>query len=219
MRQPSIIILLISFILSSGILLPAFSAVKGRLEYSIPLDYSNLSEEDLNFRARDFFNNAVSLNDNVIDTNTTNALMLYAVLQKINPECTEYYVRQGILYDKIGKDRHARGNFARAIQINHVNPKPYFYYAEFYYKRQSYCLALKYYKDAYRLGYNSDYKTLYKMADVYDKFGDTRSALKYLKEAELLSSSSVISDKIKLISQKDTINKEFYSDTRIRKEN
>ena len=134
----------------------------------------------------------------------------------MNPDHTEYSVKLGILYDKLGKDRQARGNFARAIQTNHLNPKPYFYYGEFYYRNQSYRKALKYYKDAYRLGFEKDYKTLYKMGDVYEKLGDTRSALKFLKEAQLQSNNPELENKIKRIENNDAINKEYYSDTRIR---
>ena len=43
MRQPSIIVLLISLFFISGVS-PAFSAVKGGIEYNIPVDYSKLSE-------------------------------------------------------------------------------------------------------------------------------------------------------------------------------
>ena len=137
MRRLSITFLLIfAFFLLGG--LPVFSAVKGGIEYNIPVDYSNLSEDDLNIKARDFFHNALQAKDGDVTEDTTNALMLYSVLQNIKPEHTEYSVKLGILYDKIDKDRFAKGNFARAIQTNHLNPKPYFYYGEYYYNNIDY---------------------------------------------------------------------------------
>ncbi len=214
MRQLSIIILLIfSFIVTA--FQPVFSAVKGKIKYDIPVDYSNLSELDLNLRARDYFHNALQVKDGIVTEDITNALMIYSILQNKNPEHTEYPVKIGILYDKIGKDRYAKGNFARAIQVNHNNPKPYFYYAEFYYKRQSYRKALKYYKDAYRLGFDTHYETLYKMGDIYEKLGDTQLALKLLKEAQLQSPNAEIDNKIKRIEAFNSTNKEYYSNTRI----
>lgn len=216
MRQLSITILLV-FILFISASQNAYSAVKGGIEYNIPVDYSKLSEDDLNLRAREYFYNALRGKDDELTEYATNALMIYSVLQNMKPEHTEYSVRLGILYDKIGKDRYAKGNFARAIQTNHLNPKPYFYYAEYYYKRQDFRKALKYYKEAYKLGYDKNYETLYKMGDIFEKFGDTRSALKYLNEASLQNPNSELENKIKRISTNDSTNKEFYSDTRIRK--
>ena len=46
MRRLSITFLLVFAIFSLGNL-PVFSAVKGGIEYDIPIDYSNLSEDDL----------------------------------------------------------------------------------------------------------------------------------------------------------------------------
>ncbi|MBE7711438.1 MAG: tetratricopeptide repeat protein [Cyanobacteria bacterium SIG31] len=215
MRQLSITVLLVFAFIISGVY-PVFSAVTGKIEYNIPIDYSNLSEQDLNIKARHYFYNALQAKDGETTEYITQALILYSILQNMNPEHTEYSVRLGILYDKINKDRYAKGNFARAIQVNHTNPKPYFYYAEYYYKRQSYRKALKYYKEAYKYGYEKNYDTLYKMGDIYEKFGDTRSALKYLKEAEKQSPNNDLELKIKRIESNDAINKEYYSDTRIR---
>ncbi len=215
MRRLSIIILLI-FSVSLWTLSPVFSAVKGGIEYNIPVDYSNLSEADLNLRARNFFYNARQAKDGETTEYTSNALLLYSILQNMNPEHTEYSIRLGILYEKIGKDRYAKGNFARAIQINHLNPSPYFYLGEFYYKKQSYRKALRYYRDAYKLGYDKNYDTLYKMGDIYEKLGDTRSALKFLNEAQSQSTNPELENKIKRIQANDAVNKEYYSDTRIR---
>ncbi len=215
MRRLSITFLLIFTTFSLGNL-PVFSAVKGGIEYNIPVDYSNLSENDLNLRARDYFHNAMREGDGVVSENITNALMLYSVLQKMEPEHTEYPVKLGILYDKIDKDRYAKGQFARAMQVNHNNPKPYFYYGEFYYKRQSYRKALKYYKEAYRLGFDKDYDTLFKMGDIYEKLGDTQLALKLLDEAMAQNPNLELEAKIKRIKLMDEVNKEYYSDTRIR---
>ena len=85
MRHSSIIILLISvYVFSTTI--PAFSAIKGKLEYYIPTDYSKINELEFEKRAREYFFLAEKLEDGLINEDITNALMLYSVLQKINPE-------------------------------------------------------------------------------------------------------------------------------------
>lgn len=215
MRHFSIIILLISAILS-GTTIPTFSAVKGGIEYSIPVDYSKINEEETEVKAREYFYNAERLRDGIINEDMTNALMLYTVLQQINSEKIEYPIKLGILYDKINKDRYAKGYLSKAIGIDNTNPAPYFYLGEFYYKRELYRKALKYYNESYKKGYQTNYNLLYKIGDIYEKFGDTRSALKYLQEAQLQSANPELENKIKKIEIQDNINKEFYSDTRIR---
>ena len=215
MRQPSILALLIIVILA-GTSLPSFSAIKGGVEYSIPTDYSKINEAETEIKAEVYFFNAKRLQDGVINEDITNALMLYSILQQVNPDKIEYPINLGILYDKIGKDRQAKGNFSRAMGLDKTNPLPYFYFGEFYYKREFYRRALKYYCEAFKRGFESNYDLLYKMGDIYEKFGDTRSALKYLYEAQKQSSNTELDNKIQRIEALDAINKEYYSDTRIR---
>ena len=93
----------------------------------------------------------------------------------------------------------------------------YFYFAEFYYKRQMYRKALKYYNLAYTHGFNTNYHTLFKIGDIYEKLGDSRSALKYLKDAQIQKETPELADKILRIERYNPANKEYYSDTRIRK--
>ena len=215
MRQLSILILLITIIIASSAL-PSFSAIKGGVEYSIPIDYSKINEEEDQIKANLYFNNAQRIKDGIINDDMTNALMLYSILQKVNPDNIEYPIRLGILYDKIGKDRQAKGCLSRAIGLDNSAPTPYFYFGEFYYRRELYRKALKYYCESYKKGYETNYDLLFKMGDIYEKFGDTRSALKYLNEARMQSSNSELESKIKKIEMQDSINKEYYSNTRIR---
>ena len=214
MRQLSTIILLISFYLN--LLLPSFGAMKGGIEYSIPIDYSKLNEIEVEEKARNYFYLAEKLRDGIVNEDMTNALFLYNILSKVNPDKLEYSVKLGILYDKVGKDRQAKGLFSRAIGINKESPLPYFYFGEFYYKRNLYRKAMKYYNEAYKKGFKTNYDLLFRMGDIYEKFGDTRSALKYLKEAEAQNPNSELADKIKRVELQDSVNKEYYSDTRIR---
>ena len=215
MRQLTTIFLLILGF--SVIFIPsANSTVKGGINYSIPVYYDNLSETELQEKGKSYFFNAMMLKNGEIDENMTQALNIYTILQNVNPENIEYSVRLGRLYEKIGKDRYAKGNFSRAIGINSSKPEPYFYFGEYYYNKEQYRKALKYYNNAYKNGYETNYDLLYKMGDVYEKLGDTRSALKYLKAAEKQSPNSGISAIIKYVEIQDAGNNLYYRDTRIR---
>lgn len=219
MRQLAITFLLIIFVLSFG-QIPSVAYIKGNVEYSIPTDYEKLSEQELADKANKYFFLAEKYEDGIVNEDITNALFLYSVLQHKNPENIIYAVRQGVLYDKIGVDRYAKGCFSKAISINKTIPEPYFYFGEYYYKREEYRKALKYYNEAYNKGFVTNYNLLYKMGDIYEKFGDTRSSLKYLNEAKKQSPNPELENKIKRVESQDLINKEYYSDTRIRiKEN
>ena len=213
MRQ-LIKIFLIFFIIV--ITLPSYSAIKGGLEYQIPIDYSKLSESELEEKAGFYYNLAMktgSLNEEM-----TAALNLYHMLAHKNPANIEYKTRLGTLYDLIGKDRYAKGCFYDAIGVDKSNPEPFFRLGEFYYRREMYKRALKMYRIAYRNGYIKHYDTLYKLGDVYLKLGDTQSSLKYLKLASEISPNAELTDKITRAENADKLNQEYYSDTRIRLE-
>ena len=207
---------LLTLMLFTVISVPTFSAVKGGIEYSIPLDYSKVNEQEVELKAKLYFHNALQTQDSIVNEDITNALFLYRVLDKVNPNNIDYPIKLGRLYDKVEKERQAKGYFYKAIGIDESSPIPYFYLGEFYYKRELYRKALKYYNESYKRGYETNYDLLYRMGDIYEKFGDTRSALKYLQYAKKQSNNPELENRIQKIETQDAINKEFYSDTRIR---
>jgi len=179
MRQlATTFILILCFI--TGIM-PVYPAVSGGISYNIPIEYKNLSEEELSSRAETYY--AEALNSKKLDDNMSNTLFLYSVLQNMNPKNIEYSIRLGILYDKIKLDKYAKGNFSRAININPLAPEPYFYLGEYYYNRQSYRKALKYYLKSYENGFNTNRELLGRLGDVYKKLGDEQASQKYLEPA------------------------------------
>ena len=215
MRQLTTIFLLIFTImaLSAG---KGYCAIKGSVSNSLPIQYNNLSESELLAKGKVYFHNAMMLKSGEVNNDMTQALNIYTILQNINPENIDYPVALGRLYDKIGKDRYAKGGFSRAIAVNPSNPEPYFYFGEYYYSRNLYRKSLKYYNEAYKNGFETNYNLLFKMGDVYEKLGDTRSALKYLKNAEKQSPNSELSAKIKRIEAEDSVNSVYNRNTRIR---
>ena len=158
-------------------LLPSFSALKGGVDYSIPIDYSKLNPEELEAKAEFYYNAALGSNE--MNDNMTSALNLYTILTNISPDNIRYALRLGKLYDILGKDRYAKGKYYQAMGINPKSPEPYFYLGDFFYEREQYRKALKFYKRAYDNGYSNHSQTLIKMEDIYKRFGDTKNAKKY----------------------------------------
>ena len=163
---------------------PSYSAIKGGVGYSIPIDYSHLNAVELAEKADFYYNNVIVQKSSEVDVNVTTALNLYTMLANRCPENIQYPVRLGILYDMIGKDRYAKGAFYRAIGINKNNPEPYFYLGEFFFQRQIYRRALKMYLEAYNKGFRNDIRTLNRLNQLYLMFGDRETAEKYAVSAD-----------------------------------
>jgi len=194
--------------------IPSYAALEGGLEYQIPIDYTKLDESELQEKAGFYYN--LVLKSSLMNEDMTAALNLYTMLAEKNPENITYLTRLGTLYDIAGKDRYAKGAFYRALGVNPSAPEPYFRLGEFYYKRTLYKKALKMYKEAYKSGYTRHYDTLYKLGDIYEKLGDTKASVKYLRQASELSPNAALDDKIKRVEISDKLNGKYYSDTRIR---
>lgn len=209
MRRLSTIYLLIFFLFL--IALPSECAYKGGITYSIPVEYKNLSESELNDKAKLYYHNALKLKDGEVNSDMTKALLIYSILQNVNPDNPVYPVKLGILYDKIGKDRYAKGGFSRAIGVDSSFSDAYFYFGEFYYKRQLYRSALRYYKRAFEHSSKPSYDLYCRIGDIYEKFGDTKSALKYLKLAKEQSPNAELDNKIKFVETFDGKNSAYYN--------
>jgi len=210
MRQLSRIALSI-FILYL-LMIPSYGAYKGGVSYSIPIVYDNLSENEIKPLAHNYFYAALDADDGVLNDDITQALNLYTILQKINPQNISYSIKLGILYDKLGKDRYARANYAHAVAINPNKAVAYYYYGEYYYKREQYRQALRYYKKALERLEKPSYELYYKLGDVYQKFGDTKMALKYLNLANEQRPSAEINSKLEKVKAIDVMNSIYYKD-------
>ncbi len=208
MRQLYIIPLVILVLFAFNI--PANAAYKGGITYSIPIEYKNLSETELKIKAESYFSKALQSEEWVLNSDFTNALNLYNILLNINPKKVDYVIKLGILYDKLGKDRQAKGNFARAIGIDPSKPGPYFYYGEFYYRRELYRQALKYYQKALERANEPSYALYFRLGDIYEKFGDTKQALQFYQQAQSISPNEDMSTRIKRTTSANSTNNMYY---------
>ena len=189
-------------------LLPSFSALRGGVDYKIPFDYTNLNQAELESKAESYYTSA--LNSKELNENMTYALNLYALLSNAYPENITYALHLGKLYDVLGKNRQAKGQFYRAMGVNPSRPEPYFYLGDFYYEKEQYRKALKFFLKAYDLGYSEHYQTLEKIGTIYQKFGDTENALYYLQCAVVLNPSDDMYARINNLKSADDTNSEYY---------
>lgn len=195
---------------------PVFAALKSGIEYKLPIDYTKLNVEELETNANFYYNLAIkNVNEENLSQEMTNALVLFTILTRKCPNNTNYFTKLGVLYDLCNQDTYAKSNFNRAISEDSSKAETYFYFGEFFYRRDSLKKALNMYKKAYNRGFKADYATVYKIGDIYAKLGDTDAALKYFNIARELAPNPELDTKIFEIEQTNQINKEYYSDTRI----
>ena len=83
MRQLSTIILVIFVMLVFKT--SAFGVYKTGINYSIPIEYKNLSEVELKTKADKYFQLSQPSNNGIVTEDTTNALILYSVLKSMLP--------------------------------------------------------------------------------------------------------------------------------------
>ena len=128
------------------------AALKGGLEYSIPLDYDLINETEFAQKAENYYNLAISNSNGKMNSDVTNALILYSVLCNKKPDNIDYALKTGNLYMLIGKNRYAKGYFYQAMGIDVSKPDSYFYLGELFYKQEQYRKALKMYEKAKERG-------------------------------------------------------------------
>ena len=172
MRQSIIVIAAVLF-LSTGIL-PSSSAIKGSLEYTIPIDYNNINETEFAKKAEYYYNKTSVNTTGQIDDSATHALNLYRALNRKNPSNIEYACRIGCLYGSIGKYRHAKGYFYQAIGVDKKRPEPYFYLGEIFYKQKRYRQALKMYEKASENGFSSNGQNTNRIIQIKKMLGEIK---------------------------------------------
>ena len=189
-------------------LIPSYSAIKGGVDYRIPIDYTNLNQNDLQAEAEFYYDKAVK--SGKFDNDMTQAMNLYSILSNAYPDNIIYALKLGRLYETIGKDRYAKGQYYRGMGINQTRPEPYYYLGSYFYKKEQLRKALKYYNKAYEYGYSNHYQMLKDMGNIYQKLGDTEKSLQYFQCAYSLNPDEDLDKTVKEIKNADCVNKEYY---------
>lgn len=103
---------------------------------------------------------------------TDKALYYYYVASKNNPPSIEALIGLGRIYMLKNNYREAKNALFRAYSIDNYNADTNFYYAEFLFKYDEFEKALKYYKNAQKLGYKDQSKNNEMILKCYAKLGD-----------------------------------------------
>ena len=82
-----------------------------------------------------------------------------------------------------GKTRDAKNALMMALNFDETNPKVSYYLGEAFFAEGEYFQAIDFYTWAYNHGYQSDYKTNYKLGVCYEKLNDTEKARFHYQKA------------------------------------
>ncbi len=172
-------------------------------------DYSKLNGDEILKEADDFFEQFETTGDTKY---LTTAMAKYYILSKIFPLDIYTNIQLARTYDASNKDRYAKEYFNKSCDINKFDPYANYYFGEFYFKRNDYKRALKYYKTAYNNGYSEYYDLNLRIATIYEKFADLLSAKYYYERAYNLNPADNNSkDKILRIDSLNYDKSEYYN--------
>lgn len=139
------------------------------------------------------------------------ALRYYFLVMQINNKLIEPRIGLGRVYDALKLDVYAQEHFFAALNLNNRNPKTNFYFANYYFNRDEYMMALFYYKRAYDDGYQKNYQLNYQMGVIYEKLADIISAKKYyLNALILMPKNSELIEKIRLLDELNYSESQYY---------
>lgn len=205
-------ILILTFIFFS-LQMPCFAIEKASVKYEENLiDYSVLNADKVMQEADIFFEKYQTTGEGKY---LSTAMGKYYILTKIYPVEMYPTVQLARTYDAKNLDRIAKEYFNKGYDINKKDPYLNYYFAEFYYKRQDYKRALRYYKIAYNNGYSDYYDLNVKIATIYEKFADLLSAKYYYERAYSMDNSQTyLKDKALEIQSLNYDKSEYYHSIR-----
>ena len=168
--------------------LPVFSVEKGSVKYEDNLmDYSVLDGQKILQEADSFFEKYEMTKD---PKYLSTAMGKYYIVTKIYPVEIYPMVQLARTYDEKKLDKFAKEYFSICYDINKKDPYLNYYMGDFYYKRNDFKRALRYFKRAYDNGYSEYYDLNVKIATIYEKFADLLTAKYYYEKAFSLDQSN-----------------------------
>ena len=197
------------------IVLPVFSIEKGSVKYEDNLmDYSVLDGQKILTEADSFFERYEATRD---PKDLSTAMGKYYIVTKIYPVEIYPMVQLARTYDEKKLDRFAKQYFSICYDIDKKDPYLNYYMGDFYYKRNDFKRALRYFKRAYENGYGEYYDLNLKIATIYEKFADLLTAKYYYEKAFSLDQSNTnLKDKALQIESLNYENSGYYKDNSIR---
>ncbi len=192
--------------------LPCFSVEKGSVKYEDNLmDYSVLDGQKILQEADAFFKQYETTKDvNCLGT----AMGKYYIVTKIYPVEIYPMVQLARTYDEKKLDKFAKEYFSICYDINKKDPYLNYYLGDFYYKRNDYKRALRYFRRAYDNGYSEYYDLNIKIATIYEKFADLLKAKYYYEKAFAMNPTNTsLKDKTLQIESLNYYNSGYYKNS------
>ncbi len=207
--KKNILLLFIIFLLG----LSSSAIEKASVKYDVDLiDYKKLNSQVILNEADNFFEQYLVTKDKKY---LSTAMGKYYILTQIHPVDMYPTVQLARTYDFANLDRIAKGYFSNGYDINKKDPYLNYHHAEFYFRRNDFKRALRYYKVACNNGYANNYDLNYKIATIYEKFADLKNALYYYEKAYSLNPENILlKEKSMLIRSLDYDKSEYYKTIR-----
>lgn len=189
--------------------LPSFALQKGTVQYDgVYVDYSVLNGSNMLKSADSHFGQYESSHDAKM---LTTAMGEYYTVTKIYPLDLYPVVQLARAYDESGLDKLAKEYFSKALGMDKEDAYLNYYYGDFYYKREQYRRALKLFNRSYNNGYENVYDINLKIATIYEKLADLKSAKYYYNRAYSINpSASALKDKVMQIESLNYDKSDYY---------
>lgn len=191
----------------------SYAAQSGYLEYnSVLFDYSKLNAAAIQKEADEYFEKFITSSDELFKEQYLNAAMSkYYLLTKIDYSQITPYIQLARIYDEKNNNRLAKEYFYKASNLDVNNPYANFYFGEFYFKRNDYKRALRYYNIAYNNGLNNRYDLNLRLATIYEKFADLVNAKKFYEVSYSMNPNNVdLRQKIQSLNELNYDKSEYY---------
>lgn len=128
------------------------------------------------------------------------AMRYYFLLSQADKTSLEANIGLGRVYDAMKLDSYAKKHLFTSLNLAYTNPRPNFYFANFYYDRGDLINAQYYYMRAYNYGYSKRPDLNYRLGVIYEKLADIESAIKYYRKAATLGCKEAdLYDKIQML--------------------
>lgn len=189
---------------------PVYAVEKGSVKYEDNLmDYSVLDDKKILEEADLFFEQYEQTGEKKY-LNT--AMGKYYIITKIHPLEIYPMVQLARTYDEKHLDKFAKQYFNICYDINKKDAYLNYYFGDFYYKRNDFKRALRYFKVAYSNGYDGYYDLNLKIATIYEKFADLLRAKYYYEKAYSLNQQNTnLRDKALQIESLNYNNSGYYN--------
>ena len=192
-----------------------FGAVKYNNAF---IDYTKIDKESTLKLADFYFDKALNTQD--FDEKKEflqKASGNYFILTQLEPDNIYTTIQLARVYDYEKQDSFAKAYFYKALRINKKDPITNYYFGEFFYTREEYTKAIRFYNIAFKNGQSENNDVIIKLAIMYEKLGDLLRANMYYKKAYLANPSKELANKIREIEAIKYRNTGYYNIIRRKK--